>query len=204
MNATERGSTTAASDEGAGRRGRCRTGTSRFRRTLERGRRVAGGLDRVWTVLSFLAVVVQLALIRGFDLASGWVFVAPVLFALAVAWTDAPSPGRTLGRWFLTAVGFGLALSSLPWLMPDLGGVDRRLTPERDRALAWYAVVHVSLGLVVLPVHLFRTELHRHRNGDATKLSKFTCRLGLVAVTLAGPVLVPTTMSILGVFPLVG
>ena len=144
-------------------------------------------VDRLWIACCLFAIVSQLAVIRGFDIRQVLLFGVPVLLALLIASQEAATRGRILARLFLSLIGLGLIIAKVPWIFPKLGGMDRNLPPDSDRALTWYCAVYLLYFAFVLPIHLFTASLQQLKQGKPAQFSAFTCYLGLFTSAVAGP-----------------
>lgn len=154
-------------------------------------------IERIWTVLSVLAIATQLLRVQGFSFGGIMIFLIPTLSALVFA-AAAPLRGEQLiAKWFLSCLSVGLVVAEFPRLVPDFGGVDKTLPPASERALAWYFSVYLIFFVGVLPVYLFGRALSNHRQGRPTQFTRFTCVLGLITAAIMLPgmlVLIATEM----------
>ncbi|MAE60454.1 MAG: hypothetical protein CMJ49_03755, partial [Planctomycetaceae bacterium] len=114
-----------------------------------------GNANRILGVACFLAIVINLIQIRGFSHGILYLFILPPLVALYYAWDGKGKGGGRLATIFLALVGAGVAVSAIPQIFPDLGGIDDALPPQEDRALAWYGGIYVLYVTVILPVYFF-------------------------------------------------
>ena len=101
--------------------------------------------NRVWVAISLFAIVLQLVVIRGFDIRAMLLFCGPVVVALFLTAREPATRGAVLARVFLSLIGLGLVVAKVPWLFPRLGGMAAGLPPASDRALVWYlSLIHIS------------------------------------------------------------
>ena len=75
---------------------------------------ILGLAERAWTVLSFLAIVTQLIVIRGFERGVFYLFVVPPLLAMFLSSKSVHARGRFLAKLFLILVSCGLLLAWFP------------------------------------------------------------------------------------------
>lgn len=160
-------------------------------------------VNRGITTVSLLAIAAQLTAIRGFDFGQILLFVVPVLFAMLFSNSTPVTRGVILARVFLSLIAFGLFISRLPWLFPDLGGVDPRLPRESDRVLTWYCATYLLFCTFLIPLHLFTHTLNQHRLGMRPQFSRPTCYLGLSTALLLGPGMIWVMIRFLHVWPIV-
>ena len=152
-------------------------------------------------VKALIMAALNLALLRGVDRGFLILFGLPPCFAAAHTGFSATRGERRVAWAFLVAIGVGAFVSQLPALLPKLGGVDRRLAPEHDRMLTWYAAVYLVFLTGVLPAFLFIRALRKHRVGEPAGFSRFTCYLGLFTVGLMW-LGMPGVLALLGFWPL--
>ena len=160
-------------------------------------------VNRGITTVSLFAIAAQLTAIRGFDFGQVLLFVAPVLFALLFSNSTPVTRGVILARVFLSLIAFGLFIAKLPWLFPDLGGVDPKLSRESDRVLTWYCATYVLFYTFLMPLHLFTQALKQHQLGLRSQFSRPTCYLGLFTVVLLGPGMIWVMIRFLHIWPIV-
>src|SRR4051794_23022591 len=84
-------------------------------------------------VIALLVSVFSLALLRGLNPGMMLLFALPPVFAALHTGARSSSATRRVAWAFLAAVGLGSLVAHVPQLFPNLGGVDRRLTPWQDR-----------------------------------------------------------------------
>ncbi|MEP3479621.1 MAG: hypothetical protein ABJZ55_10270 [Fuerstiella sp.] len=157
----------------------------------------------VWTAVSFFAIATQLVVLRGFDFRQLLLFVVPVLLALAVSRQEPATRGSLLAQIFLGLIAFGLIIAEIPWLFPNLGGVDPNLPRETDRALTWYVAVYLLFFMTVCPFHLFTDSLSRQHQGRPAQFSKFTCWLGLFTASIMCVGMFAGAFRFFGIWPIV-
>ena len=155
-----------------------------------------------WVIQALLVAVLQLILLRGVSGGLVALFLVPPLLALAACQSPAGTIRRRLGTAFLVLVGIGVAVSRLPALLPGLGGVDRGLPRVQDRLLTWYSVVYIVFLIGVVPAVLFTRSLAARRRGEAAPFSRPTCYLGIAAMCILWPAVVPVLGGLLGLWPL--
>lgn len=160
-------------------------------------------VNRVITTVSLFAIVAQLTAIRGFAFGQILLFVVPVLFALLFSHSTPVTRGVILARVFLSFIAFGLFISRLPWLFPDLGGVDAQLPRDSDRVLTWYCATYLLFYTFLIPLHLFTQSLNQHRMGMQPQFSRPTCYLGLFTAFLLGPGMIWVMIRFLNIWPIV-
>ena len=97
----------------------------------------------LWIACSFLFVVAQFAFLRGLDVRQLLLFVVPVVVAVAIAQQDPATRGSRIAQVFILLISIGMFVAEIPWLFPNLGGVDPKLPRGIDRALAWYVTVYL-------------------------------------------------------------
>ena len=144
----------------------------------------------------------QLVLLRGINLGILLLFVFPPLAAFLLIKRSPVNRVRFFARAFLALIAFGAVVATFPAVLPNLGGVDKRLAAESDRLLAWYAVVYLCFFLCVLPTFFLVGNLRRHWRGQPATLSRFTCYLGLLPMLLLWPALPAIVGARLGLWPL--
>ena len=155
-----------------------------------------------WTVLAYLLAVGTLISLRGLDLDTLFFFLFPPTFAYIHKNLSDRYSTRLMSALFLSLVGAGVTLASKNHLFPNLGGVDKGLSAEHNRILAWYAAVYLLYVFNVLPVVLFGRGLIDHVRRKPTQFSVFTCVLGLIAALFVGPLMFWVTQEHLGLFPI--
>ena len=160
-------------------------------------------VNRGITAVSLFAIVAQLTAIRGFDFGQLLLFVAPVLFALLFSTSTPVTRGVILARVFLSLIAFGLFIAKLPWLLPNLGGVDPKLPREGDRVLTLYCTTYLLFCTFLIPLHLFTQALHQHQSGMQPQFSRPTCYLGLFTVLLFAPGMIWVMIRFLHIWPIV-
>ncbi len=159
--------------------------------------------SRTWTALSLFAIASQLVALRGLEIGQLLLFVVPVLIALAVSGQESPTRGSRLAKLFLGLIAFGLVIAKIPWLFPNLGGVDANLPRETDRALTWYCTVYLLFFFTIVPFHLFTTSLSGHKRNQPVMFSKFTCWLGIFTASILGFGMFGVAFRFFGVWPIV-
>jgi hypothetical protein len=136
--------------------------------------------NRIWTVLSLFAAVLQLIVVRGFDIRQLLLFVVPVLLALLISVQNRATLAPLLAKIFIGLIGLGLLIAKVPWLFPQFGGMDPNLNRESDRALTWYILIYLMFFMCVGPIYIFITNIRDDGLGKPTQISPPTCAMGLV------------------------
>ena len=140
----------------------------------------------LWTAVSFFVIVAHLVILRGLEFRLILLFVLPVIAAVAVAQQDPATRSSRIAKIFLLLTSIGMIVAEVPWLFPQLGGVDPNLPQPIDRALTWYAAVYLIFFFCVCPIHLFTESLACHARGQFAEISVFTCWLGLFTASIMG------------------
>lgn len=152
-------------------------------------------------VKALVVAALSLALLRGVDPGFLILFGLPPCFAAVYTGFSATRGERSVAWAFLGLIGIGACVAQFPALLPNMGGVDRRLDPENDRMLTWYAAVYLVFFTGVLPTFLFIRALRKHRAGEPAPFSRFTCYLGLFTAGLLW-LGMPGVLALLGFWPL--
>lgn len=157
-----------------------------------------------WTIAAFVAAVLGLMRLRGVDFGTLILFLAPPTAALFWRQHSTRQSTRVLCVLFLSLIDVGVALADVEALLPNLGGVDRALSPTHDRILTWYVLVYLLFLTLALPLVLFARGLLDHHSGRPAQFSKPTCVLGLFACLVVGPSMMAVSAATLGLSPVWG
>ena len=153
-------------------------------------------------IIGFLIPIAHLISVKGLERRILFVFVFPSLFAIALL-NKTENRKAIYGAYsFLLLITIGVVIGPYPILFPKLNGCCSDLPPQHARSLTWYLLCYMLYLVGVAPLLWFNDNLRRHKLGEQTELTRFTCRLGLFALFVIGLPMIVMVFSSSGIWPL--